>query len=219
MCAQFALKIDATKLSLKYKIKISEQLLTIDSRFLPHSNAPVIVLNNQERKLTPMKFSLVPNWSKDPKVKFATHNARIETIIEKPTWRAPFQSQHCLIPLTSFFESVYEGPEAGNIIRFTEENDNLLFTAGIFDFWKDKEQPDKSFFSFSILTQEPSKFILDHGHDRTPIFVKDEFAFEWLNLVKKDNEYIKEELLKNAYHPTLKIDIDRPLKAGWEKRK
>ena len=53
----------------------------------------------------------------------------------------------------------------------------------------------------------------------TPIFVKDNFAFEWLNLFKKDEAFIKDELLKNAYHPTLKIDIDRPLKAGWEKRK
>ncbi|OFZ29200.1 MAG: hypothetical protein A2622_14255 [Bdellovibrionales bacterium RIFCSPHIGHO2_01_FULL_40_29] len=219
MCAQFALKIEANKLSLKYRIKISDQLSSIDSRFLPLSSAPVIVTKNSDRLLTPMRFSLIPSWSTEPKVKFATHNARIETVIEKPTWRTPFQSQHCLIPLTSFFESVYTGPEAGHIIRFSEVDNDLLFAAGIFDFWKDNSTPEKSFFSFSILTREPSKYIEEHGHDRTPIFVKDDFAFDWLNLTKKESTSIKDELLKNAYHPTLKVEIDRPLKAGWEKRK
>jgi putative SOS response-associated peptidase YedK len=219
MCAQFALKIESNKLSLKYNIKISDQLTTIDSRFLPHSIAPLIVADKAQNRLTPMRFSLIPSWSTEPKVKFATHNARIESNSEKPTCRIPFQSNHCLVPLTSFFESVYEGPEAGNIIRFSDPQDELLLAAGIFDYWNDPNSPEKSFFSFSILTQAPSKFILDHGHDRTPIFVKDDFAFEWLNLIKKDEAFIKDELLKNAYHPTLKIDIDRPLKAGWEKRK
>lgn len=219
MCAHFALKIEANELSLKYKIKISEKLTTIDSRFLPYTQAPVIVKSQTELRLTPMKFSLIPSWSKEPKVKFATHNARIESITEKPTWRVPFQSQHCLVPLTSFFESAYLGPEAGNILRFSEENNGLLLAAGIFDLWKDSSEPKNSFYSFSILTREPSKFIEEHGHDRTPIFVKDQFAYDWLELIKKDESFIKDELLKNAYHPQLKVEIDRPLKAGWEKRK
>lgn len=221
MCAQFALKIEANQFSLKHKIKISDQLTSIDARFLPYTNAPVIVKSGEEFKLTPMRFSLVPSWSSEPKVKFATHNARIESITDKPTWRVPFHSQHCLVPLTSFFESAYEGPEAGHIIRFSEQHDHLLFAAGIFDFWKSPQQDasaEKSFFSFSILTREPSQFILDHGHDRTPIFLKEETAFDWLSLINKDDSFIKKELLAHAYHPQLKVDIDRPLKAGWQKK-
>jgi putative SOS response-associated peptidase YedK len=221
MCAQFALKIEATQLSLKYKIKISDQLSSIDSRFLPHSAAPVIVKSADDYKLTPMRFSLIPSWSSEPKVKFATHNARIESITEKPTWRTPFHSQHCLVPMTSFFESVYDGPEAGHIIRFSEEYDHLLFAAGIFDLWnapQDRNPSQAPFFSFSILTREPSKFILDHGHDRTPIFLKDDLAFDWLSLINRDDSLIKKELLARAYHPNLKVDIDRPLKAGWQNK-
>lgn len=218
MCAQYTLKTETGILSGKYKIKVSEDVSAIDQRFLPHSLAPVIVSEKNTPKLTAMKFSLVPAWAKEPRVKFATYNARIESITEKPTWRAPFQSQHCLVPLTAFYESVYTGPEAGHIIRLSEKEDALLFAAGLFDFWA---APDgqESFFSFSILTQAPSPFILAHGHDRTPIFLKDDFAFEWLTLVKKDEGYIKETLLNKAYHPELKVAIDRPLKPGWEKRK
>lgn len=219
MCAQFALKIEANQLRQKYNINIREDLSLIDSRYLPHSYAPVVVNSKGDKILYPMRFSLIPNWSKESKVKFATHNARVESVIEKPTWRIPFQSKHCLVPLTSFFEAAYTGPEAGNIIRFIEADDKLLFAAGIFDYWKDSLSPEKNFYSFSILTQEPSPFILEHGHDRTPIFLKEDVAFDWLSLINQDERMIRDKLLKLSYYPSLKVEIDRPLKAGWEKRK
>ncbi len=126
-----------------------------------------------------MSYSLVPSWSKEPKLKFATHNARIETITDKPTWKTPFQRQHCIVPLTSFFEFVYEGPLAGHMIEFKESSHSLLFAAGLFDHWtaptphqNNTTQNQNSFFSFTIITTTPSKFILDHGHDRSPLFFK-----------------------------------------------
>lgn len=219
MCAQYTLKTETRLLSLHYNISVAEDLPLIDSRFLPHSAAPVIVRDKNNFRLTAMKFSLVPAWSKEPRVKFATHNARIESITEKPTWRTPFQSQHCLVPMTAFFESVYDGPEAGHIIRLATPDEGLLFAAGIFDFWKTPDSGSDSFFSFSILTRAPPQFILDHGHDRTPIFAKDDFAFEWLNLIDQKDSLIRDRLLHHAYHPVLQVKIDRPLKSGWEKRK
>lgn len=56
-----------------------------------------------------MRYSLVPNWSKEAKVKFATHNARLESIDEKPTWKTVFSEQHCLVPLTDFIEPILPG--------------------------------------------------------------------------------------------------------------
>lgn len=217
MCAQFTLKIKATDLSLKYGIKLPENLEDIDERFLPYKTAPVIVEQNEVQKLVAMQFSLVPSWSKDSKVKFATHNARIETVTEKPTWKIPFDRFHCIIPMTSFYESAYEGPEAGHIIEFSQSQDELLFAAGIFDVWSDTKE-NKNLFSFSILTTEPDQFIIEHGHDRTPIFLKYSDAKVWLTLKdqpQKMIEFLKDKNLK----PELKVKIDRPLKAGWEKRK
>lgn len=217
MCAQFTLKIKARDLSLKYGIKVPEQTPDIDERFLPYRTAPVIVEQNQIQKLVAMQFSLVPSWSKESKVKFATHNARLETVIEKPTWKIPFNRFHCVIPMTSFYESVYQGPEAGHIIEFSQNEDELLFAAGIFDVWSDPQE-NKKLFSFSILTTEPDPFIMDHGHDRTPVFLSELDARVWLTLKvesQKMVQFLKEKNLK----PQLKVKIDRPLKTGWEKRK
>lgn len=217
MCAQFSLKIKTDVLSVKYGVSVPSGLEAIDERFLPYRTAPTIVKVKEELKLTGMSFSLVPSWAKEPKVKFATHNARIETILEKPTWRTPFQNQHCIVPLTSFYESAYEGPMAGNILEFANVKEDALFAAGIFDVWSDPVT-DKKLFSFSIVTTEPTKFISDHGHDRSPLFLDFEKAKSWLTMAK-DPKKMVDFLIENNQRPDLSVQIDRPLKTGWEKRK
>lgn len=239
MCSQFELITKATKKALRNQVKIPDTSEQINIRVLPYQTAPVIAVNKNQNsilQLSPMSFSLVPSWSKDPKVKFATHNARIETVLEKPTWKDPFLTKHCIVPLTGFFESAYEGPEAGNIIKFrsatsqasqtsassdgtTESDDHLLFAAGIYDIWKDPSgDPSKKIFSFSILTTEPTKYILEHGHDRSPLFLSFDDAKEWLHLQSSSTGMIDFLLSKNQ-KPDLDVSIDRALKPGWEKRR
>lgn len=218
MCSQYGYEFNINRLKFE-DIDVGNLTDSKVFKILPSQIAPIIVLSKNRLKLTPMKFSLIPSWSQEPKVKFATHNARIESITEKPTWRIPFKSQHGIVPMSYFFESVYEGPEAGHIIKFFPRDEKILWAAGLFDYWQSKDKPQESFFSFTILTQAPPAFILDHGHDRTPIFIKREFWNEWLNCDNKDESFIRQELLANSYHPELGVMIERPLKAGWEKKR
>ena len=166
-----------------------------------------------------MNFSLIPHWSKTPKVKFATHNARIETVLEKPTWKGVFGKKNCLIPMTEFYESVTEigRPLAGNMVTFKQKENNLIVAAGIYDEWVNTETGE-IIESFSILTTEPPRFIAETGHDRCPIFLPKSLSDDWLNFKGTGTEGVK--LLRSA---NAKIDfeakIDRPLKAGWEKRR
>lgn len=217
MCAQFTLNTTTAVIVEDFRIKSTDEAETISERFLPYKKAPVIFLD-KEPKLVRMNFSLVPAWSKEPKVKFATHNARIESVTEKPTWRTPFDSKHCVVPMTGFYEAVYSGAEAGNVIQFHKPNNSILYSAGIYDFWKDKENPANSFYSFSILTTEPSPFIEEHGHDRSPIFLGLDSARSWLSLKDSPKEMVN-FLLKENQQPDFTVGLDRPLKAGWEKRK
>lgn len=216
MCAQFNLKTQAQDLNLRYGIQVPESLQLIDERFYPSQRAPVIVYQ-KNLKLVGMNFSLIPSWSKEARVPFATHNARIETVTEKPTWKIPFEKNHCIVPLSGFFESVYEGPLAGNIIHFTHSQNDILFAAAIFDTWKNPAN-SQSINSFSILTTTPSPFILEHGHDRSPIFLNFEQATQWTQLVGHPQKQVQ-FLLDHHSLPPLKVDTDRPLKPGWERRK
>jgi len=217
MCAQFTVKTNKAELE-ALGIEVGQSFESINDRFLPSKVAPVFVKSRDNIKLTGMRFSLIPSWSKEPKVKFATHNARIETVLEKPTWKIPFAKQHCVIPMTGFYESVYEGPIAGNIIQFHKPDESLLFAAGIFDYWKNPENDSDHFYSFSILTTEPTDFILQNGHDRSPIFLDWSRALTWLDFYKPPQSQV-DFLLSEQVRPELIVEVDRPLKPGWEKRK
>ena len=140
MCSQYTLKTDTaqileelSELDSELTVTAPKKPIRFDSKYFPSSVAPIVVNDNGKMKLTPMRFSLVPGWSAEPKLKFATHNARIETILDKPTWRKPFESNHCVIPMTGFFESVYEGPLQGHVIKFEGTQHQVLFAAGIYD--------------------------------------------------------------------------------------
>lgn len=209
MCAQYQLKAKAKSLSRALGIKISEPLEWRE-KIVPYSTAPVVT----EDGIQMMRFSLLPIWSKEPKVKFATHNARLETIDEKATWKRPFLKHHAFVPMTAFIEPIYTGKLAGNMVAFNSED--LLFAAAICDSWTNKKTGEV-IDSFSIITSNPCAYVKKVGHDRQPVFLKLKDAKEWRTL-EGDAQELKEFLYDNAIKPKVKTSIDRPLKPGWEKR-
>lgn len=57
-----------------------------------------------------MRWGLIPAWSKVPIIKYATFNARSESLIEKPVYRSAWKhGQRCLIPASGYFEWKQEG--------------------------------------------------------------------------------------------------------------
>lgn len=216
MCSQYTLKTKGLELKRIGYFDESDDL-EINDRYLPYRFAPIVVRRDGKSVVEKMNFSLVPNWSKEPKVKFATHNARIETILEKPTWKNPFKKNHCLVPISTFYEPSYEGPLAGNILGFSDSEEKLLLAAGIYDSWLNKET-GQVLESFSILTTEPTPQIINHGHDRSPIFLNHDNAMVWLEMDENPNE--QREFLLAAHQVNIfKIVVDRPMKSGWDQRK
>ncbi|MEQ1723426.1 MAG: SOS response-associated peptidase family protein [Pseudobdellovibrio sp.] len=217
MCAQYVLKTKASQLAEKYNIQISDDF-NLDFRVMPYSPAIVIVNHNNRLQFQKMNFSLIPSWSKESKLKFATYNARVETILEKPTWKTPFLSKRCLVPVTQFVESIYENTYAGNMVKFSDANNSVLTAAGIWDSWLDTSN-QTIVNSFAIITDEPPQFISEAGHDRCPIFLKDESLHEWLNPRNNSPDFLLKFLKNNKPIVDFKTEIERPLKEGWETRK
>jgi putative SOS response-associated peptidase YedK len=212
MCAQFDLKVLAQALNLKYGLTLSEDFV-FDKRVTPHSLAPVITPSG----LKMMRFSLLPSWSKEPKVKFATHNARIETLDEKATWKVPFKKFHCLVPLTQFIEPIYVREYAGSMVAFSDKQQELLTAAGLYDSWVNK-LTGEIIESFTIITTEPPPFVAQVGHDRCPVFLKKSAFQEWLNPTNTEAEYLKQHLLHNQEAVEFSVKKDRDMRPGWEKR-
>jgi putative SOS response-associated peptidase YedK len=217
MCAQYVLTISTSTLCKSYNLP-QQQDYSLDFRVLPTKASIVIAEINGAVQFQKMTYGLVPNWSQEAKVKFATYNARVESLLEKPTWKQSFISRRCLVPLTEFIESITEKKYAGHMIRLSEVNGRLLTAAGLWDSWIDPVT-GKAHHSFAILTSEPPEFVAEAGHDRCPIFLKPEAFLDWLNPSQKDPVFLLKLLKEKVDLVDFKAEIDRPLKSGWEKRK
>ena len=212
MCAQFDLKILADELSLKYGIQVPQDF-NFDHRVMPHAKAPVLTKDGFKM----MKFSLLPSWSRESKIKFATHNSRIETIEEKATWRGPFKKNHCLVPISRFIEPIYKDDFKGFMVAFSDTKSEIMTAVGIYDSWVNKETGEV-IDSFAIVTTEPPEFIKKIGHDRCPLFLKESAFSTWLKVNDSESEQTKEFLLKNQKQLEFRVVKDREMRPGWEKR-
>lgn len=226
MCAQYMIRARAKSLAYQFGVPYDAQM-EWEEHILPFKKAPVILQEPKGRVLKSMQFSLVPAWSKEPRAKFATHNARLLTpdpqhnssipIFQKPTWRDAFSKRRCLVPMTSFIEPIYRGDFAGCMVRFFEKAESILVAAGIWEEWVSKKTGE-IIDSFAVITHFPHPFVKEIGHDRTPLFLSVQNSDAWLDSSLKEPRVLLDLLLNNKIALELSALKDREMKPGWEKR-
>lgn len=231
MCAQYIVAARKKQWKLVYGIDLPDDFEGFDEKVVPYKMAPVVLQRGPKRVTEAMNFSLIPAWSKESKVKFSTHNARLEStdektkkttwIFEKPTWRTAFAKRHCLIPISSFVEPAYHGKMEGNMVAFHDKNDELITAAAIWEAWTD-QKTGEVIESFSIITDDPIPYVYKSiKHDRSPLFLKPAAFEEWLDTEgskKEPKDWVK-FLRKNTAELDLEASVDRPMAKGWEKRR
>lgn len=134
------------------------------------------------RRLSTMRWGLIPSWSKDPSVGFKTINARSETIATTASFREPFRSQRCLIPADGFYEWKHED-EAKQPYCFEVEDGQLFAFAGLWDRWKNPQ--GELIESCTIITTTPNPLLAD-VHDRMPVILSQENYDVWLDPAYRD---------------------------------
>ncbi|MCP5345984.1 MAG: SOS response-associated peptidase [Gammaproteobacteria bacterium] len=122
-----------------------------------------------------MRWGLVPPWSDDLSGKYATFNARIETVADKPAYRHAWQHDNrCVIPALGYFEwRAMSGGKQPFFIR--AENTSPLLFAGLFEPERDAGIPA----SCTLLTR-PARADLAAIHPRMPVTLSLEDARSWL---------------------------------------
>ena len=177
----------------------------------PHQYGAMIHEHDGETAVRLANFSLIPDWSDTKRPKFATHNARVESAHEKPTWKKPLATQRCAIPLTHFIEPIYKGDFAGHMVKFSDKNSEHIFVAGVFNKWND-------IWSYAMLTEGPRPLVAETGHHRSPIFIKPESTKEWISGGQKPYDELRDFLTKNKAKLDLQVESERTMRPGWEKR-
>lgn len=124
-----------------------------------------------------MRWGLIPAWSKEPTLKYATFNARSDSLMLKPTFGSAWKhGQRCLIPATGYYEWKNQGSKKTPYF-IKSVNDEPIVFAGLWDRWHDK---DSELFSCTIITCN-SDGVLKGIHDRRPLMLEPDLADIWIH--------------------------------------
>lgn len=157
------------------------------------------------RQIHVAKWGLVPGWAKDPAVGVRAFNARSETVLEKPTFRAAVKARRCGVPVEGYYEWRKSADGKTKQPYFVHARDGSLITfAGLYEWWKDPAKEDGAadqwLLSCSILTMaSPPAGELATLHDRLPVPLSHESLAEWLDPADKSPATLLDAALAEAY--------------------
>ena len=109
MCGRYRRTPSEEELARRYHIPIPPQRdLPISWNIAPTQDVLGIRFNPESQRRTlvldALKWGLIPNWAKDPKIANKTINARAESVDTAPSYRQAFKKRRCLIPSNGFYE-------------------------------------------------------------------------------------------------------------------
>lgn len=151
----------------------------------PTTQIPMIVEREIEgmpsRQLHSARWGLIPSWAKE----VATTpliNARIESVLEKPSFRESALIKRCAIPADGYFEWQSTIVDS-KVPFFIHPSEGMLAFAGIYSFWRDPTKlatdPSRWVLTCSLLTKDSAPE-LSHIHSRNPVMLSEENLSSWL---------------------------------------
>jgi putative SOS response-associated peptidase YedK len=178
MCGRFVLKHEPVTLEEWYQA-------TTMPDFAPHYNiAPttsVVVIRDTPdgRAGSLMRWGLIPAWAKDPAALPLLHNARGETVAEKPMFRTAFRRRRCLIPASGFYEwKTVPGQKSKQPFYISFKDGNPMSLAGL---WESSKTSDGRILDSCTIITTAANEVLEPIHNRMPVVLERGDWDGWLN--------------------------------------
>jgi putative SOS response-associated peptidase YedK len=152
-------------------------------------------------ELVLVRWGLIPSWVKEPG-EFATLlNARSETVLEKPSFKAAMRHRRCLVPADAFYE--WTGPAGAKrpYMISRGEGARLMAFAGLWEHWMSADGSELE--TMAILTVGANATV-SAVHDRMPVILPEAAFATWLD-VKNIRDAEAAKLLVPAAVDLLKI--------------
>lgn len=164
-----------------------------NEQIFPNYWAPIIVKSGKERVILPMRYRLRPAGStEEVPSRFNLFNARLDSLRSRETWSRIYMKNHGLLVFKKFYEWVVDkDSQKKKLICFSPRGRDLMWSPVLYDIAKDED--GRALFSFALITNDPPPEVLEAGHDRCPIFLREEHIEMWLsprNMAVKDVEKI-----------------------------
>lgn len=168
MCGRFCLTVEGKDLAEYFHIQKGLANYRPNHNIAPGQRISVVTGHYNDRRLSLMRWGLIPSWQKEPSTGYKMFNARAETINKKPSFRNAFHKRRCLIPAESFYEWKQRGKDP---FRIYLPGQKIFSFAGIWELWEPRK--GEAILSCSIITTEPNGFMKDI-HDRMPVILEGE---------------------------------------------
>ncbi|MEP7185858.1 MAG: SOS response-associated peptidase family protein [Rhodanobacter sp.] len=162
-----------------------------DSRIYPGQYAPVMIENNGQRIVLPMRYQCrLPDWNEATKRKYpGTYNARRNNL--EKSWGKLFGYRHGIMIVSRFYENVARHKMEGRELAPGEKEQNMVLEFDpqplqemlVASLWNLSPHADHGtdLFSFAAITDEPPAEVAAAGHDRCIVPIKPEHIDAWLN--------------------------------------
>ncbi|MGB7962931.1 MAG: SOS response-associated peptidase [Propionicimonas sp.] len=189
MCGRYAASANQDLLEEAFEIDdVAGPLPSPSFNVAPTDLVPAVVervIDGQlRRRLVPLRWGLVPSWSKTASGAARLINARLETVAEKPSFRRAFAVRRCLLPADGYYEwyvANQPGPQGKPVKQpfFIRPADgSLLAMAGLYEFWK---TPDGAWLSTCTIITTAATDAVGRLHDRMPVTVARAGWASWLD--------------------------------------
>lgn len=175
MCGRFSLDALPNTLARHFDL---DAVPTLPARYniAPSQDIAVVRQGAGGRECALLRWGLVPAWSKEPKTKYSTINARAETVAEKPAYRDAFRHRRCLIPATGFYE--WQQRDDEKIPHYIHLRDGGLFAfAGLWEHW---QHGDHSLDSCTLIVTGANR-LMAPIHARMPVILSPAQYAAWLD--------------------------------------
>ena len=146
----------------------------------PGTLAPVIISARTPGTyaMAAMLWGLIPSWWHKPlsEKKFASFNAKAETVTQKPVFRGAFRHHRCLVPVSGFYE--WTGTKGTRTpFAISLKGRDWFCLAGL---WDTAMIDGSEIDSFTILTTQPND-LMAGLHTRMPVILKPDQYQRWLD--------------------------------------
>ena len=155
-----------------------DQRPDLHSRFNIRPTQDVVVVFNGSGGpvAKPMRWGLIPNWSKNEKMSRNTFNARDDRVAESAIWSYPLKHKRGIVLANGFFEWKKAG-DAKQAMYITPKEGEVFQFAALYDSWINKR--GENIDSCAIVTTS-SNVLMSSIHDRMPVILDSQSLPVWL---------------------------------------
>ena len=197
MCGRYVVTKPVTKTAdlVKTTIKVEDR---DNYNAHPTQKLPIIKSYTNGKTLENCDWGLVPSWAEGKKDFRPLINARLETLMEKVSFKKLIQTSRCIVVADGYYE--WKKQEKGKIpYYFTRTDSSLIFFAAIY-------QNNQ----FCIITREASNKVKEIHH-REPLIINEEQISNYLDVKKEGMDILHAVNLPELKFHELSKDVNNPI--------